>query len=71
MIFLVYVLKEKEHELFKRRGDDLIYKAKIPLGKALVGCFVEVPTLDGRLLTIPINDIGKLTPTLSEENRLS
>ena len=66
MVFLVYVLKEKEHELFKRRGDDLIYKAKIPLGKALVGCFVEVPTLDGRLLTIPINDIGKLTSTLSE-----
>jgi len=54
---IIYVLKEKEHELFKRRGDDLIYKAKIPLGKALVGCFVEVPTLDGRLLTIPINDI--------------
>ena len=71
MLFLVYVLKEKEHELFKRRGDDLIYKAKIPLGKALVGCFVEVPTLDGRLLTIPINDIGKLTPTVSEENKLS
>jgi len=54
---IIYILKEKEHDLFKRNGDDLIYKAKIPLGKALVGCSVEVPTLDGRLLAIPINDI--------------
>ena len=56
---LVYVLKEKEHDLFKRENDDLIYNAKIPLGKALIGCFVELPTLDGRLLSVPINDIGK------------
>jgi DnaJ-class molecular chaperone len=56
---LVYILKEKEHDLFKRDGDNLCYKAKIPLGKALVGCSVEVPTLDGRLLAIPLNDIGK------------
>lgn len=54
---IIYILKEKDHELFKRQGDDLVYKAKIPLGKALVGCSVEVPTLDGRLLSIPINDI--------------
>jgi hypothetical protein len=56
---LVYILREREHALFQRQGDDLIYKAKIPLGQALVGCAVEVATLDGRLLTIPINDIGK------------
>ena len=56
---LVYILREREHALFQRRGDDLVYKAKIPLGQALVGCAVEVATLDGRLLTIPINDIGK------------
>ena len=57
--FSVYILREREHALFQRRGDDLVYKAKIPLGQALVGCAVEVATLDGRLLTIPINDIGK------------
>merc|ERR1711931_54823 len=54
---IVYVLKEKEHDLFKRENDDLIYNAKIPLGKALVGCFVELPTLDGRILSVAINDI--------------
>ena len=57
-LLIVYVLREKEHDLFKRDNDDLIYAAKIPLGKALVGCFVELPTLDGRLLSVPINDIG-------------
>ena len=56
---LVYVLKEKKHNLFKHENDDLIYNAKIPLGKALIGCFVELSTLDGRLLSVPINDIGK------------
>lgn len=55
----VYILKEKEHDLFKRDNDDLIYHAKIPLGKALVGCFVELPTLDGRILSVAINDIGE------------
>merc|ERR1712098_962800 len=43
---IIYILKEKEHDLFKRNGDDLIYKAKIPLGKALVGCSVAVPIND-------------------------
>jgi DnaJ family protein B protein 13 len=60
---MVYILREREHALFQRQGDDLIYKAKIPLGQALVGCAVEVATLDGRLLTIPINDIVHQTYT--------
>lgn len=60
---IIYVLKEKEHDLFKRENDDLIYNAKIPLGKALIGCFVELPTLDGRLLSVPINDIVNPTYT--------
>jgi len=60
---IIYVLREKDHDLFKRDNDDLIYNAKIPLGKALVGCFVELPTLDGRLLSVPINDIVNSTYT--------
>lgn len=63
LFYLVYILKEKEHDLFKRDNDDLIYNAKIPLGKALVGCFVELPTLDGRILSVAINDIGEF-PTV-------
>ncbi|XP_039263045.1 dnaJ homolog subfamily B member 13-like [Styela clava] len=54
---IVFVVQDRPHTLFKRRGNDLVYVAKIPLGKALIGCSIEVPTLDGRFLNIPINDI--------------
>ncbi|XP_063807061.1 dnaJ homolog subfamily B member 13 [Pseudophryne corroboree] len=54
---IVFIVKEKPHPRFVRQGDDLIYTASIELGKALIGCTVEVETLDERILTIPINDI--------------
>ncbi|XP_043929314.1 dnaJ homolog subfamily B member 13 [Protopterus annectens] len=54
---IIFTIKEKVHPRFAREGNDLIYTAKIRLGKALIGCTVEVETLDGRLLNIPINDI--------------
>ncbi|KAM6140820.1 dnaJ homolog subfamily B member 13 isoform 2-T2 [Pterocles gutturalis] len=54
---ITFVVQEKLHPRFKRSDDNLIYVATIPLGKALVGCTVDVRTLDGRLLNIPINDI--------------
>ncbi|NXV21781.1 DJB13 protein, partial [Cepphus grylle] len=54
---ITFVIQEKLHPRFKRENDNLTYVAAIPLGKALVGCMVEVRTLDGRLLNIPINDI--------------
>nr|XP_013804016.1 PREDICTED: dnaJ homolog subfamily B member 13 [Apteryx mantelli mantelli] len=54
---ITFVVQEKLHPRFKRAGDNLIYVAAIPLGKALVGCTVEVKTLDGRLLNIPVNDV--------------
>ncbi|KAM9019692.1 dnaJ homolog subfamily B member 13 [Ara ararauna] len=54
---ITFVVQEKTHPRFKRTNDNLIFVATIPLGKALVGCTVDVRTLDGRLLNIPINDI--------------
>ncbi|NWR77835.1 DJB13 protein, partial [Centropus unirufus] len=54
---ITFVVQEKLHPRFRRVDDNLIHVATIPLGKALVGCSVEVRTLDGRLLNIPINDI--------------
>ena len=82
----MFVVKDKDHPLFRRVGADLHYIATIPLAKALVGCVIEVnclrmytfekqiicaisqlpnsatsmfqvPTLDGRSLSIPVNDI--------------
>jgi len=54
---IVFIVKDKAHPLFKRDNNDLHYVATVPLGRALTGCVVEVPTLDGRVLSIPINDI--------------
>ncbi|XP_066555452.1 dnaJ homolog subfamily B member 13 [Amia ocellicauda] len=54
---IVFVVKEKQHPRFTREQDDLIYTSHVHLEKALVGCSVDMETLDGRLLNIPINDI--------------
>ncbi|XP_016125008.1 dnaJ homolog subfamily B member 13 [Sinocyclocheilus grahami] len=54
---IVFVIRQKHHSRFVRQNDDLYYTAHISLEKALTGFSVEVETLDGRLLNIPINDI--------------
>ncbi|XP_053561065.1 dnaJ homolog subfamily B member 13 [Bombina bombina] len=54
---IIFIVQEKNHPRFKRRGNDLIYTSQLSLGKALIGCTVEVETLDERILNIPINDI--------------
>ncbi|XP_018955698.1 dnaJ homolog subfamily B member 13 [Cyprinus carpio] len=54
---IVFVIRQKHHPRFVRQNDNLYYMAHISLEKALTGFSVEVETLDGRLLNIPINDI--------------
>ncbi|KAM4698852.1 dnaJ homolog subfamily B member 13 [Discoglossus pictus] len=54
---IIFIVKEKNHPHFKRQGNDLIFTETLSLGKALIGCTVEVVTLDDRILNIPINDI--------------
>ncbi|KAF4108360.1 dnaJ homolog subfamily B member 13 [Onychostoma macrolepis] len=54
---IVFVIRQKPQPCFVRQNDDLYYTAHISLEKALTGFSVEVETLDGRLLNIPINDI--------------
>ncbi|ESO84820.1 hypothetical protein LOTGIDRAFT_221747 [Lottia gigantea] len=56
---IVFVVKDKPHPRFRREGTNLIHTARVPLGKALTGCTVEINTLDDRVLHIPINDIIK------------
>ncbi|XP_078656892.1 dnaJ homolog subfamily B member 4-like isoform X1 [Branchiostoma floridae x Branchiostoma belcheri] len=59
---IVFVLKDKPHPVFKRDGSNLIYTAKLSLRDALVGCTVQVPTLDqGRTVPIHCQDIIKPT----------
>jgi molecular chaperone DnaJ len=45
---LLVVIEEKEHELFQRNGDDVLYELLVGFPTAVLGGEVEVPTLTGR-----------------------
>jgi DnaJ homolog subfamily B member 13 len=53
---LVFVVKEEPHERFQREGNDLILTQEVSLANSLMGVAIDVQTLDGRLLKIPVND---------------
>jgi molecular chaperone DnaJ len=42
------VLHVKEHEIFKRDGDDLICEMPVSFVQAALGTEIEVPTLEGK-----------------------
>lgn len=54
---LVFILDEKPHSTFTRDGNDLVVTQTISLVEALTGYTVHLTTLDGRSLTIPINNV--------------
>ena len=54
---LVFVIDEKPHNTFTRDGNDLVVTKHITLVEALTGYTVNLTTLDGRNLTIPINNV--------------
>jgi len=54
---LVFIIDEKPHKLFTRDGNDLVVAQKISLAEALTGSTIRLTTLDGRTLTIPINNV--------------
>mmetsp|Transcript_3911 Transcript_3911/g.3328 ORF Transcript_3911/g.3328 Transcript_3911/m.3328 type:complete len:128 (-) Transcript_3911:157-540(-) len=57
---LVFKLKELPHKEFKRKGNDLIYTARIKLVDALCCTPLEITTLDFRHLHIALDQI--ITP---------
>lgn len=54
---LVFVIDEKPHNLYKRDSNDLIVNQRVSLAEALGGTTVNITTLDGRSLSIPVSDI--------------
>ncbi|WCJ29776.1 DNAJ heat shock family protein [Euphorbia peplus] len=54
---LVFVIDEKPHSTFKRDANDLIINQRVTLAEALGGTTVNLTTLDGRNLSIPVHDI--------------
>ncbi|CAI0461064.1 unnamed protein product [Linum tenue] len=61
---LVFIIDEKPHPVFTRDGNDLVVSQKISLAEALTGYTVHLTTLDGRSLTIPVNNV--IHPTYEE-----
>ncbi|KAK2370672.1 dnaJ protein subfamily B member [Trifolium repens] len=55
---IVFIVDEKPHSVFTREGNDLIVTQKITLAEALAGCTVNLTTLDGRNLTVVINNVA-------------
>jgi len=49
---IVVLLQQKEHEKFKRDGDDLFMEHSLTLGEALCGFEFYIPHLDGRVLKV-------------------
>ncbi|XP_040987202.1 LOW QUALITY PROTEIN: dnaJ homolog subfamily B member 1 [Juglans microcarpa x Juglans regia] len=56
---VVFVVDEKPHALYKRDGNDLVVNQEITLLEALTGKTLDLTTLDGRNLMIPLTDIIK------------
>ena len=55
---LVFVVRQIPHTRYLRDGDDLVAKMQIPLSKALIaGVTVDIPSLDGRILRIPLREV--------------
>ncbi|XP_010253745.1 PREDICTED: dnaJ homolog subfamily B member 13-like [Nelumbo nucifera] len=61
---LVFIIDERSHIVFKRDSNDLIVTQKVSLVEALTGYTVQLTTLDGRNLTIPINSV--ISPSYEE-----
>lgn len=52
---IVFILQQKEHPKFKRKGDDLFYEHTLSLTEALCGFQFALTHLDGRQLLIKSN----------------
>ena len=52
---IVFVIQEKEHAVFKRKGEDLFMEHTLTLAEALCGFEFLVNHLDGRQLLIKSN----------------
>lgn len=52
---LAFIVKQKPHQTFTRKDNDLHTSVTVPLVTALTGGSVPVRMLDGRVLSIPVD----------------
>ncbi|KAI8474951.1 MAG: radial spoke protein 16 [Monoraphidium minutum] len=60
---LSLVLRAAPHARFERRGADLVMRVRLPLLNALAGGAVPIKALDGRVLSVPLDEV--VTPGAS------
>ncbi|XP_054778754.1 uncharacterized protein LOC129286760 isoform X2 [Prosopis cineraria] len=53
---IVFLIDEKDHPLFTRDGDNLEVRVEIPLVKALTGCSIPVPLIEGETMAVSFED---------------
>ena len=51
---LIVDILQVEHNIFDRSGDDLIFELEVPVLKAIIGCKVDVKTIDGKTISAKI-----------------
>lgn len=56
---VIFVIEEKPHATYKRDGNDLVVNQEITLLEALTGRTLDLTTLDGRSLVLPLTEIVK------------
>ena len=54
---IIFTIQEKPHSLFKRQGQDLVYRVRLPLVDALAGTTLQVPTIEGRRIDVPVHPV--------------
>lgn len=57
---IIFVVQEKPHDVFKRKGADLILEKRLSLTEALCGFDMVIPHMDGRTLRLKSKP-GKVT----------
>lgn len=53
------MVDEKPHAIYQRDGNDLVVNREVTLLEALTGKTLDLTTLDGRNIMIPLTDIVK------------
>ena len=51
---LIINVLQVEHDKFERVGDDLFFDLEIPVMKAVLGCTIDVTTIDGKTIAAKI-----------------
>ncbi|KAL0440778.1 UNVERIFIED_CONTAM: DnaJsubfamily B member 1 [Sesamum radiatum] len=65
---LIFVVDERPHPVYTRDGNDLVLKQEITLLESLTGKTLELTTLDGRNITVPLTEIIKPGQEVSVPN---